>query len=131
MHSYINYDIYYAALAMIDESEARGDTSDLEERAIYLLASACSTCKKLDQRIRELNSYPAQSNFSPVYIELEEEFPLCDVLVPPVATYLASMMVADENPSLSQKLYDQYCDLIATIGAECSCSAIEDVYFND
>ena len=131
MHSYTNYDIYYAALAMIDESESRGDTSDLEDRATYILASCCSICKKLDKRVRELNSYPAQDSFGAVYFDLEEAFPLCDIMSVPVATYLASMLVMDENPTLAEALYDQYCDLIATIGTECSCSAIEDVYFND
>ena len=131
MHSYTNYDIYYVALAMIDESESRVDTSDLEERTSYLLATCCATCKNLDKRIREKNAYPAQSSFSSVYFDLEEDFPLCDILSVPVATYLASMLVMDENPALAEKLYDRYCDLIATIGAECSCSAIEDIYFNN
>jgi single-stranded-DNA-specific exonuclease len=70
-------------------------------------------------------------SFGAVYFDLEEAFPLCDIMSVPVATYLASMLVMDENPTLAEALYDQYCDLIATIGAECSCSAIEDVYFND
>jgi hypothetical protein len=38
------------------------------------------------------------------------------------------MLVIDENPSLSEALYDKYCDAVATLGAECSCSAIKDVY---
>jgi hypothetical protein len=38
------------------------------------------------------------------------------------------MLTVDENPALSERLYEEYCDAIALLGAECSCSAISDVY---
>ena len=131
MYYYTGYEVYTAALALIDENEYRGDPSDLQDRASYILATCCATCRKLDKKIREFNSYPPQSDFSSLYLDLEDDFPLCDILSAPVATYLASMLVTDENPELAQTLYDRYCDAIATIGASWECSAIEDVYFND
>jgi hypothetical protein len=127
--SYTNNDIYLSALALIDESESKGDTADLAERAPFILASFCSTCRSLDKKLRLRDSLEAQGKFSSVKLPLENEFPLCEVLSAPAAAYLASMLVIDENPALSESLYDKYCDAIATIGAECSCSAISDVYF--
>ena len=131
MYYYTNYEVYYAALSMIGEVESKGDTSDFEERTSYILATCCANCKNLDKKVRELNSYPPQSDFSSLYLDLEDDFPLCDILSAPVSAYLASMLVMDENPTLSETLYDRYCDSIATIGATWSCSAIDDIYFND
>ena len=127
--SYTNNDIYLSALALIDESESKGDTADLAERAPFILASFCSTCRSLDKKLRMRDSLEPQPKFSSVRLPLDGEFPLCDALSAPAAAYLASMLVIDENPALSESLYDKYCDAIATIGAECSCSAISDVYF--
>ena len=127
--SYTNNDIYLSALALIDESESKGDTADLAERAPFILASFCSTCRSLDKKLRMRDSLEPQPKFSSVRLSLDGEFPLCDALSAPAAAYLASMLVIDENPALSESLYDKYCDAIATIGAECSCSAISDVYF--
>ena len=127
--SYTNNDIYLSALALIDESASKGDTADLAERAPFILASFCSTCRSLDKKLRLRDSLEAQGKFSSVKLSLENEFPLCDALSAPAAAYLASMLVIDENPALSESLYDKYCDAIATSGAECSCSAISDVYF--
>ena len=47
--AYTNNDIYLSALALVDESAKDGDTSDLAERAPFLIASFCSTCKTLDK----------------------------------------------------------------------------------
>ena len=127
--TYTNNDIYLSALALIDESSAKGDTSDLKERAPFIIATFCTICRSLDKKLRLRDSLDTQPKFSAVKLSLDGEFPLCEALSAPAATYLASMLVIDENPALSETLYDKYCDAIATIGAECSCSAISDVYF--
>lgn len=129
--AYTNNDIYLASLALIDESAEKGDTADLAERAPYLIASFCSLCKSLDKKLRERDSLEAQAKFSSVRLPLEDSFPLCDTLSAPAASYLASMLVIDENPKLSEVLYDKYCAEIAMLGAECSCEAINDHYFYD
>lgn len=128
---YTNNDIYLSALALIDESETKGETNDLKERAPFIIATFCATCRVLDKKLRERDSLDSQKPFSSVKLSLDGEFPLCEALSAPAATYLASMLVIDENPSLSETLYDKYCDSIATLGAECSCSAISNVYFTD
>ena len=129
--SYKNNDIYLSALALLDESSTRGDTSDLAERAPFIIATFCATCKSIDKKLRARDSLEAQKAFSLVKLPLESDFPLCDAMVTPAITYLASMLAIDENPSLSESLYDKYCDNVAILGAECSCSAISDIYFAD
>lgn len=129
--AYTNNEIYLLSLALIDESQSKGDTSDFEERAPYLLASFCSLCKRLDKSLRARDGLAEQAAFSSVMLPLENEFPLCDLLCAPAAAYLASALVLDENPALSESLYERYCDSIALLGAECSCSAISDVYLFD
>lgn len=129
--AYTNNEIYLLSLALIDESQSKGDTSDFEERAPYLLASFCSLCKRLDKSLRARDGLAEQAAFSSVMLPLENEFPLCDPLCAPAAAYLASALVLDENPALSESLYERYCDSIALLGAECSCSAISDVYLFD
>ena len=46
------------------------------------------------------------------------------------ATYVAAMLVLDENEELSDKLYSRYCDLMSDLCATCPASAqpIVDVY---
>lgn len=129
--SYTNNDIYLSAVAQIDESTSKGNISDLAERAPFIIATFCTTCRSLDKKLRERDSLEAQKPFSLVKLPLENEFPLCDALSAAASTYLAAMLVIDENPSLSEVLYDKYCDIVATLGAECSCSAIKDVYSFD
>ena len=129
--AYTNNDVYLAALALIDESNEKGDVSDLEERAPFIIASFCALCRALDKKLRSRDSLEDQTKFSSIKLELDKEFPLCEALTAPAAAYLASMLVIDENPALSESLYDKYCDGIATLGAECSCEAINDVYFSD
>lgn len=129
--AYTNNDIYLMSLALIDERESAGVTADLEERAPYILASFCSLCKNLDKKLRARDALSVQSKFSAVRLNLGDDFPLCDTLVTPAAVYLASMLISDDNPSLSEELYEKYCDSIAMLGAECSCSAITNVYFVD
>lgn len=129
--AYTNNDVYLLSLAILDESKDKGDVADFEDRAPYLIASFCSLCKRLDKAIRARDGLEAQGAFSAVRLELEAEFPLCEALCNPAAVYLASMLVIDENPSLSEELYDKYCESLAILGAECNCSAINDVYLFD
>ena len=129
--SYTNNDVYLSSLALIDESEAKGDTTDLEERAPFIIANFCTLCKKLDKKIRQRDALEVQPSFSSVKLGLDKEFPLCEALCAPASMYLASMLVIDENPALSESLYEKYCDAVAMLGAECSCEEINDVYFLD
>ena len=110
-----NREIYNNSLALIGESLNSEYQEDYEERAPYIIASVASHNLMLDRRIRAAEALTAGHSFSPVYLSLDLDFPLCDRLAFPAALYVASLLVIDEDPDLSDTLYDKYCDSIATL----------------
>ena len=97
----LNVEIYNAALALISQSIESTDIADYEERAPYLIASFCSTAKSIDADIRRAKKLESQTKFSPVCLELEKDFPLCDELAGAASLYVAAMLVIDEDEALS------------------------------
>ncbi len=118
-----NKDIYNAALGMIGTEVSAENLEDYAERAPYLLASLCCMAKTLDQKIRRRDGLLKQSSFSPVFLDLESAFPLCERLSTTASFYVAAMLVIEENASLSDSLYDKYCDSIASLAAELGASS--------
>ena len=137
-----NREIFNNALALLCLDCYTGEDTDLSQRAPYLLASFCCSAKSIDKTLRKAHGLDAEPSFSSVYLSLENEFPLCEYLVPCASMYLAAMLVIDENPELSDSLYDKYCDSISQIMAEYSsgaaesaqaatCTSISEKYFYD
>lgn len=125
-----NREIYLNALTLMGESAESEYVDDYEERAPYLIASFCAQAKSLDKNMRASEGLSAQTAFSPVYLSLDGEFPLCDSLAAPAAIYVASMTVIDEDPDLSDELYERYCDSMATLSTLCGvCEPIGERYF--
>lgn len=125
-----NRDIYNNALALVGETVSSEYVEDYEERAPYLIASFCSQAKLLDKHIRASEGLDEQSAFSAVYLSLDNEFPLCDRLAPAAALYVASMTVIDEDPDLSDELYERYCDSMSTLSTVCGAvESISERYF--
>ena len=110
-----NREIYNDSLALIGESLSSEYKEDYEERAPYIIASVASHNLMLDRRIRAAEALGEGNSFSPVYLSLDLNFPLCDRLAFPAALYVASLLVIDEDPDLSDTLYDKYCDAIASL----------------
>ena len=140
--SVTNREIYTGALSLIGEMPNGVNIEDYEERAPYLIASFCSSNSSLDKRIRRMESIPAGSRFSPVYLPLESEFPLCEKLISAAELYTAAMLILDEDNKLSDSLYDKYCDSVASLSAIyyakdhtltpiADCGSIKDCYFCD
>ena len=128
--SITNREIYRNALALIGEHGGNGHIGDYEARAPYLIASFCSQAKALDNNIRAAEKLGDQENFSPVYLSLDSDFPLCEKLAATAAIYVGSMAVIDEDPDLSDELYDRYCDSMATLSTLCgSVESISERYF--
>ena len=107
--------IYDCALRILAESTVALDNSDYEERAPYLVASFCTQLADVDAAIRKALDKEQTKQFNAVYISLDDEFPLLDRLSASAALYLAAMLVIDDNTTLSDKLYDKYCDAISRI----------------
>jgi hypothetical protein len=110
-----NREIYNNSLALIGESLNSEYVEDYEERAPYIIASVASHNLMLDRRIRAAEALSTAHSFSPVYLSLDLDFPLCDRLAFPAALYVASLLVIDEDPDLSDTLYDKYCDAVSTL----------------
>ena len=129
----INSDIYRNALIHIGASPNSNAYGDYIERAPYIIANFCSAHKALDERIRKAEGLEPTSYFSPVFVFIEAEFPLCEKLVAPAVFYLAAMLVIDDDPELSDKLYERYCDTIteATMNYPCQNEKIGNKYFAD
>lgn len=114
--------IYEEAMNILGESTDDNDNEDFEERASYLLASFCVEMTELNRALlpsAEDVEEERLPDFDSTYLPLGAEFPLVSRLSAPACLYLASMLVIDENSALSDRLYDRYCDSIATI-----CSSI-------
>ena len=126
-----NSSLYDNALVHIGATTSSSDYSDYRERSSYIIANFCTAHKSLDAKMRKADNLEAASSFSPVYLFLEGDFPLCEKLIAPAVFYLAAMLVIDDDPELSDKLYERYCDLIteATMSLSYQSEKIENKYF--
>ena len=120
-----NQSIYQSSLRHIGIVSDSTQYADYEERAPYLLANFCSAAKSVDKRIRKLEGLSPAPSFSPVFISLDKDFPLCDALIPSAVLYLAAMLSVEEDSELSDSLYDKYCDSIASLSAEAESASFE------
>ena len=114
--------IYEEAMNILGENADSEENEDFEERASYLLASFCVEMTELNRALlpsSEDEEESSKEKLDCTYLPLDAEFPLVNRLSAPACLYLASMLVIDENSVLSDRLYDRYCDSIATI-----CSSI-------
>lgn len=116
--------IYKAALGLLNESAPESVCSgcseeydEFAERAPYLLAAAVTEAGEVDDEYRRSHGLAARVETDTAEIPLEADFPLSPRFAPAVAFYLASMLIADENPELSDTLFDRFCDAMATIKA--------------
>lgn len=110
-------EVFDAALALIDEVND-GSVDDYLERCPYLAAAFCSEVGAVDLLWRESVGGEAQPTFGAVSIAADENFPLSGRFVHAAASYIAAMLVLEENEELYEKLYSRYSDLISGICAE-------------
>lgn len=115
--NYLVSEVIDSALALIDEVND-GSVDDYVERCPYLMAAFCSETGALDILWREKSGEATQNSFSAVAIDMDEEFPLSERFIPAAASYIAAMLVLEENEELYEKLYARYSDLISGICAE-------------
>lgn len=94
------YDIYLSALAFIGEAEDGDGTDDYKKRAVLLLPHiVCSLT--LANRLLGNESPESSKLFT---LTLESDFPLDLRLMPAASAQLASLLVIDELPEMSQTL---------------------------
>ena len=120
-------DIYYSALALLGESMNKSDNADYVERAPYLIAAFCTEVQERDKSWRASLKLGDQSTWNPVFISLDESFPLSERFASAAAFYVAAMLVVESDEDLSDKLYDRFCDAISTIDSNISIAQDPDV----
>ena len=105
--------IYDAALRLLNEREQ--NAADYEDRAGYILATFCTQASPIDNRYRAEQGDGPKAPFSKLYLELDNTFPLSDILLPAAQFYLAAMLVIDENEELSDRYFAKYTDAMSSI----------------
>lgn len=113
-----NRDVYSLALALLAENGDRIENGDYEERAGYLLAAFCAEAEEINRRYCEATGRSCEEIDIPIYLSLDEEFPLTERFSAAGGAYLSAMLILEEDPDLSDKLFSRYCDMIAAICAE-------------
>ena len=113
-----NRDIYISALHLIGENADADENCDYEERAPYLLAAFCSEAQATETDYREYKSLGESPSVDMVSVPLDVDFPFVERFVHAAIQYLAAMLIIDENAEFSDKLFDKYCDTMATIQSE-------------
>ena len=128
-----NRDLYVSALHLIGENAYAEENLDYEERAPYLIAAFCSEAANTEAAYREYKELDKAPVLDNVNIPLDTEFPFIDRFCHAATLYLAAMLIIDENPELSDKLYDKYCDIISRIvdSTRATVEKISDVYCFD
>lgn len=123
-------DLFLTAVGMTGEEIDGGEIGDYEDCAPYLLATFCRECAAIDARYRAAHSLGTSTVPKGAYVDMEDNFPLCDALTPAASYYLASMLVADENEELSDRFFTLYTDAISAIVSTlpASCAPIADCY---
>ena len=107
--------IYEHSLGLLGEDTDGQYSEDYLLRAPYLLALLCCDLSKSDMDYRESYGLEVLPYFDKAAVDLDDEFPLCDVFVPTAVFYLASMLVFDTDTARSDKLYDKYCDSLVSL----------------
>ncbi|MBE6538491.1 MAG: hypothetical protein E7671_03395 [Ruminococcaceae bacterium] len=110
-----NNEIYKAALHILAETSESADTSDYAERFPYILALFCGEAEDLDSKYRKAHGLPVRYGSMSIAAEPDEDFPLSDPFAHAALYYLSSMLVVDENPELSDKLFERYSARMADI----------------
>lgn len=123
-------ELFTVAVGMTGEEIAGDCIADYEEAAPYLLATFCREAAEIDARYRASHGLSAASHTFVACVDMDEEFPLVDILTPAATYYLCALLVADENESLSDRFFTLYSDAISAIvnALPASVCPIEDRY---
>ena len=110
--------VYLTALKLIGEVDCSLSESELAERAPYIGAALCREAASLDRAYRKAFGIGESKEFEGLYLDLNAEFPLADRFAPAAAYFMAAMLILDEDTELYEKLFERWCDALASISAE-------------
>ncbi|MBQ8207865.1 MAG: hypothetical protein IJZ89_03925 [Clostridia bacterium] len=126
-----NNEIYRAVLHVLAETDEMASNSDYEERFPYILALFCGEAEDLDGKYRLSKGLPRALYQMRVAADMEEEFPLSDVFAGAAIYYAASLLIVDENPEFSDRLFEKYGARMTAIyeALPCEMGKIKNIYF--
>ena len=110
-----NLEIYRNALRLLAQPPEGEENDDYEERAPFLIASACNAIRNLDKLLRQATDGAPAGEFNSVWLDLTEDFPLLEQFAPTVCLFVAAMLVIDENEALYERLFALYSDSISLL----------------
>ena len=100
----------------VQESTVTSDMrAEMEEKFPFMLAAVCSELACLDVAWRRARDLESQPLFSPVFIDVVDEFPLSERFVHPAVMFISSMMLIDVNEKRSDAFYKRYVDAVSKI----------------
>lgn len=105
-----NQTAFDAALRLIGEEPGSVGLADYTARGPYLICAACRALAALDRLCRGALGYAEQAMPLGAEFALEDTFPLCDDLLPAAAAHIASALLFDENPVLSDRCYTRFAE---------------------
>ena len=95
---------------------------ELEDKFPFALGSVCSNLAQIDKKYRVLKGYDEQEAFSECFIDVIDEFPLCDRFVFSCIMYISSIVLIDVDEKKSDDFYEKYVSSVAEIIAEIPCA---------
>ena len=110
-------DLIQSAIAIVCENAVVSfGNEDYHARAPYFLAAFVTQYAKLDGDYRKANGMENKViSTDAAAIEVDDEFPLCDVFAPAAIYHLTAGLVIDENEEMSDKFFDRYINAILEI----------------
>ena len=106
------------------DSEAKTMASirlEIEDKFPFALGSVCSNLALLDRKYRALKGYDEQGTFSECFIDVTDEFPLCDRFVFSCIMYVSSIVLIDVDEKKSDDFYEKYVSAVTEIMSEIPC----------
>ena len=110
--------VYATALKLIGEIDYSTSETELAERAPYLGAALCREAAALDRAYREAFAIGKAQEFEGLSLDLDAKFPRADRFAPAAAYYMAAMLILYDDAELYEKLFERWCDALASISAE-------------
>ena len=95
---------------------------EVEDKFPFALGSVCSNLATLDRKYRLLNGYDEQEPFSECFIDVTNDFPLCDRFVFSCIMYISSIILIDVDEKKSDDFYEKYVSEVTKIMSEIPCT---------
>ena len=114
----LTQEILKGALALMGEPVTLVEDGEYEARTPYILAAFCTEVALSDQLYRKALGLETGEPYNGIYLALDAEFPVSERFCPAATSYLASMLLLEEDPDGSEKQFERYCEQLSALMAE-------------